>query len=89
LRVTLHGAAGNPDAVGAQMRVRYADGRMGPCRSITAGTGYWSQDATTQVLGCTEDRVALWIRWPGGREEIVPLEKNVWEVNVVSKNALK
>ncbi len=89
LRVTLHGAAGNPDAVGAQMRVRYAGGRMGPCRSITAGSGYWSQDATTQVLGCAEAPVALWIRWPGGREELVPLEKNAWEVNVVLKNDIK
>ncbi|HTL55725.1 MAG TPA: VCBS repeat-containing protein [Candidatus Limnocylindrales bacterium] len=82
LRVTLHGEPGNRDAVGAQIRLRYADGRLGPCRSISAGTGYWSQDATTQVLGCAEPPIGLWIRWPGGTEQVVPLEKDLWDVNV-------
>jgi hypothetical protein len=86
LRVTLHGAAGNPDAVGAQMRVRYADGSAGPCRSIAAGTGYWSQEAAAQVLGCARDPVALWIRWPGGKEQTVPLERDVRELSVDYKN---
>jgi hypothetical protein len=83
LRVTLRGAPGNPDAVGAQMRVVYANHRSGPCRSVTAGSGYWSQDAAAQVLGCAEEPVALWIRWPGGKEQTVPLEKGVWDVRVV------
>ena len=82
LRVTLHGPPGNPEAVGAQIRVRYADGRSGPSRSIAGGSGYWSQDATTQVLGCAERPAALWIRWPGGREQTVPIKENVWEINV-------
>jgi enediyne biosynthesis protein E4 len=89
LRVTLHGVSGNPDAIGAQMRVRYSGGGLGPCRCITAGTGYWSQDGTTQVLGCAKDPIGLWIRWPGGREESVPLEKDVWDVNVVFKDGSK
>jgi hypothetical protein len=89
LRVTLHGAAGNPDAVGAQMRVRYADGRVGPCRSVTAGTGYGSQDAAVQVFGCGEGPVALWIRWPGGKEQTVQLQKDVWDVKVNFKDESK
>jgi hypothetical protein len=67
LRVELKGHPANPDAVGAQIRVLYADGRAGPCRIIQAGSGYWSQDAAAQVLGCGEEPVALWIRWPGGK----------------------
>ncbi len=82
LRVALRGLAGNPDAVGAQMRVRYAGGRAGPCRSIQAGSGYWSQDGAVQVLGCAEVPLTLWVRWPGGQEQIVPLEKNVWDLRV-------
>lgn len=89
LRVTLRGAAGNPDAVGAQMRVLYRDDRKGPCRNVTAGTGYWSQDAATQVLGCAEDPVALWIRWPGGKEQTVQLQRNVWDVKVDLQNEAK
>jgi hypothetical protein len=89
LRVTLHAASGNPDAIGAQVRVCYADGSFGPCRNISAGSGYWSQDAATQVLGCAQVPVALWIRWPGGKQETLPLEKNAWDVNVTLKTETK
>jgi hypothetical protein len=82
LRVVLNGPPANPDAVGAQMRVIYADGRAGPCRALQAGSGYWSQDAATQVLGCREEPVALWIRWPGGKEQTVRLENNMWNLRV-------
>jgi enediyne biosynthesis protein E4 len=82
LRVTLHGLGGNPDAIGALLRLCYPGGRMGPARTIAVGSGYWSQEAATQVLGCAEAPVGLWIRWPGGREQTVPLERDVWEVNV-------
>ncbi len=86
LRVVLRGPPGNPDAVGAQVRVRYAAGRAGPCRSVQAGSGYWSQDGAAQVLGCAEAPVALWIRWPGGKEQIVRLEDNQWDVRVDFEN---
>ena len=82
----LHGPPGNPDAVGAQMRVLYPAGRAGPCRSIQAGSGYWSQDGAAQVLGCAESPVALWIRWPGGREQTVRIEDNVWDIHVDLEN---
>lgn len=74
LRVTLGGSAANPDGIGAQMRVVYAGGRRGPCRAVQAGSGYWSQDAATQVLGLSEPPAALWVRWPGGREQTAPLK---------------
>src|SRR5207249_2069165 len=85
LRVVLRGPPGNPDAVGAQMRVRYASGRAGPCRSVQAGSGYWSQDGSAQVLGCAEAPVALWIRWPGGREQTVQLDDQTWEIRLDGK----
>ena len=44
LRVALSGPAANPDAVGAQLRLQYAGGRAGPCRTVQAGSGYWSHD---------------------------------------------
>ncbi len=74
LRVSLIGPPGNPDAVGARMRVVYAGGRRGPCRSIQAGSGYWAQEGATQVLGLAEAPEALWIAWPGGRERTVSLK---------------
>src|SRR5205085_9720679 len=43
LRLRVHGPPLNPDAIGAQVRLVYAD-RMGPVREVTAGSGYWSEN---------------------------------------------
>jgi len=82
LRVVLKGPPANPDSVGARLRLLYAGDRKGPCRTIQAGSGYWSQDAAVQVLGLQESPEALWIRWPGGKEQTVPLKDQEWTVNV-------
>jgi hypothetical protein len=67
LRVRLEGRPGNPDAVGAQIRVMYAAG-MGPVREVQAGSGYWSQNGAVQVLGLSGTPVDVLVRWPGGSE---------------------
>jgi hypothetical protein len=72
LRVRLMGPAGNPDAIGAAVRVRYTDGE-GPLREIHAGSNYWSQDGVAPVLGLRGTPTSVWVRWPGGRTEDVPL----------------
>jgi hypothetical protein len=82
LRVVLDGPPGNPEAVGARMRVVYASGRKGPCRLIQAGSGYWSQDAASQVIGLQESPIALWIRWPGGKEETFPVKDQEWTLRI-------
>ena len=82
LRVVLQGPPANPDAVGAQMRVRYRKGGAGPCRTVQGGSGYWSQEGAVQVLGLTEPGVALWIRWPDGKEQTVPLTDQSWDLRV-------
>lgn len=82
LRVVLTGPATNPDAIGAQLRIQYAAGHAGPVRAVQAGSGYWSQDAATQVLALGERPTALRVRWPGGREETVPLVAGQPELRV-------
>jgi enediyne biosynthesis protein E4 len=84
LRVRLQGppASGNPTAVGAQLRLRYGD-KAGPVREIQAGSGYWSQNGAVQVLGRAGGAgrpSAVWIRWPGGREEMVPIRADQREL---------
>ncbi len=79
LRVRLKGGAGNPTAVGAQMRLIYGE-RKGPVREVHAGSGYWSQDGAVQVLGMAATPTQLWVRWPGGRETTVPIAQPVREV---------
>jgi hypothetical protein len=78
--VELAGPPQNPDGVGTQLRLLYAAERKGPCRTVQAGSGYWSQDAAPQVLGLQEAPVALWIRWPGGKEQTVALKDQEWTV---------
>ncbi|HEV2672246.1 MAG TPA: ASPIC/UnbV domain-containing protein, partial [Gemmatimonadales bacterium] len=58
--------------------------RAGPVREIQAGSGYWSQNGAVQILGRAEGEqpTALWVRWPGGREEVVPLRPAQREVTV-------
>ncbi|MGH7547759.1 MAG: FG-GAP-like repeat-containing protein [Gemmatimonadales bacterium] len=83
LRVRLVGPPSNPSAIGARMRLRYGDrGGDGPVRDVQAGSGYWSQNGAVQVLGRAAEPTALWIRWPGGREQVVPLAPGQAEVTV-------
>ena len=83
LRVRLQGPAGNPTAIGAQLRLRY-ETTAGPVREIQAGSGYWSQNGAVQVLGrlAGSRPTALWVRWPGGREQVVPLEPDQRELTI-------
>jgi hypothetical protein len=66
LRVRLNGGPGNPDGVGAALRLICGQ-RFGSVREIHAGSGYWSQDGAVQVMGKVEEPTRLWVRWPGGK----------------------
>jgi len=72
LRVTLRGLPSNPLAIGAQLRT-IAGASKGPLREVHAGSGYWSMDAATQVLAVPSNVDSLWVRWPGGKEQSVPI----------------
>lgn len=64
VRVRLLGGAGNPEGIGAVIRWKTGD-RLGPARELHAGSGYWSQDAPTQVISLPAG-ASLQVRWPGG-----------------------
>ena len=81
LRVRLAGPAANPYAIGAVLRVEYAEG-PGPAREVRAGSGHWSQDDPVQVLGLRGRPRALVVRWPGGRETRHELAGGAGEVVV-------
>ncbi|MCC6232275.1 MAG: VCBS repeat-containing protein [Verrucomicrobiales bacterium] len=83
IRVRLEGGVGNPEGVGAVARWVAADGRRGPVRVFHAGAGYWSQDASVRVLSSPPGPGAsIWVRWPGGREEVVALKPGQREVSL-------
>ena len=81
LRVRLVGPAGNPDAIGATIRLVYGD-RMGPAREVHGGSGYWSFDGAVQVLGKGEAPTAVWVRWPGGKESSTPISGDRLEIAI-------
>jgi len=79
LRVRLLGPEGNPDGIGAVLRLQFGE-RFGPAREIHAGGGFWSQNGAVQVLGGAESASAVQVRWPGGkifRSEVPPTAREV------------
>ncbi|MCG8606560.1 FG-GAP-like repeat-containing protein, partial [bacterium] len=72
LRVRLLGPPGNPNGVGATIRIVY-ENSYGPARYVHLGSGYWSQDSTVQILGLQNTAKGLWIRWPDGQISNVTL----------------
>jgi enediyne biosynthesis protein E4 len=83
LRVRLAGGPLNPYGIGAVLRIVY-DGSRGPAREVHGGSGYWSEDGATQVLGLEEGKraVAVWVRWTGGAETVAPLPRGGREVTI-------
>jgi hypothetical protein len=82
LRVILEGPSSNPQGIGAQMRLEFKDGRLGPAREVHGGGGYWSQDSAVQVLGLRSESQALVVRWPGGNITRAPLQPSAREIKV-------
>ncbi|HEX9484524.1 MAG TPA: FG-GAP-like repeat-containing protein [Gemmatimonadaceae bacterium] len=83
LRVRLSAGAGNPLGIGASVRL-LSGGRAGPLRELHAGSGYWSMDGATTVIARPRPSPAdsLWVRWPGGRVQTVPLAIDQREISV-------
>src|SRR5262249_21138678 len=84
LRVRLDGTSGNPDGVGAVLRLIIGehDERLGPAREIHGGSGYWSQDSVVQVMSGAEPPVRIWVRWPGGKTTDSAVPKDAIEITV-------
>jgi hypothetical protein len=63
------------------MRLRFGE-RWGAARAVHAGSGYWSQDSAVQVLGTPEAPTALWVRWPGGKTQEMPVPLGAKDIAV-------
>ncbi|MBI4658632.1 MAG: VCBS repeat-containing protein [Verrucomicrobia bacterium] len=81
LRIRLKGPDGNPNAVGAILRLA-AGNRKGPAREIHAGSGYWSQDSSVQVMASSEVATRLEVRWPGGKLVSCEISSDARELSV-------
>jgi len=67
LRVSLHGPAGNPTAIGARVTLELADGTK-RLAEVCAGTGYYSQSSANCFFGWSTGNLPkiLHVRWPQG-----------------------
>jgi hypothetical protein len=84
LRVHLEGPAGNPTAVGAQLW--WKDGaKPGAIREVQAGSGYWSQNSTVQVISRSANANTLVVRWPGGKVTTSAIPANMRDVVIESE----
>jgi hypothetical protein len=86
IRVSARSGSLNPHGIGAQVRLRFADGSTGPAHEIRAGEGYWSQSSSTIVLGRPREAAEVEIVWPGGKRERVPIKKSTTEFILEQKN---
>ena len=79
LRVRLVGPKGNPDGIGATIRLKFKEG-FGPIRELHAGSGYWSQDSLCAVLAAPSAPSEIEVRWPGGKTMTSALTDGVREI---------
>lgn len=88
LRVWLNAGPENPDGVGAKLRLMYGP-RSGAAREVHSGSGYWSQDASVQVMGTREVPAQVWVRWPGGKTTTSPVPAGAREIKLSIDGSLK
>ena len=81
LRVRLKGPPGNPDGLGASLRLKYADG-LGPARELHGGSSYLSQDSAVAVLGMRAVPTHVVAHWPGGHTTETPVSSGAKEITI-------
>jgi enediyne biosynthesis protein E4 len=81
LRVRLRGPRGNPQGIGATVRLLF-DQRLGPVCEVHAGSGYWSQDSTVLTLAVPASPSRISVRWPGGKIHQTELRSGSREIIV-------
>ena len=82
LRVKLQGAAGNRLGIGAQISLDF-NPNSGPSRIVRLGSGYLSQNSTTQIMGGAGKAIAVRVAWPSGETERYELAPGQAEITAV------
>lgn len=86
LRVRLKGPPGNPDAIGAQLRLKTGT-TSGPAIEIQGGSGYWSQNSSVAVLPAVKSASSIEATWPGGRITRTSVSARMREVELSFQGA--
>ncbi len=86
--VRVSGPVGNPQGYGTQLRIR-AGGKEGPVREIHGGSGYWSQDAPSQVLAVPSRPAVLLVQWRDGRKQVFDVPERALAISVSADGSMK
>ncbi|HKJ32025.1 MAG TPA: CRTAC1 family protein, partial [Balneolales bacterium] len=88
--IRMKGPSNNRNAIGSSIRLVYKNGQKGPEREIQVGSGYWSQNSSTQIMGYNGSTkpVSIEVRWFNGKKEKVKISKNKMDyiINYSKKN---
>lgn len=79
IRIKLEGPEENSSGIGAEIQLVYEDGTHGPKRFISSGSGYWSQNSTTQVLGYSGIPESIYVYWPDGHTQIEKIQNGMMD----------
>jgi hypothetical protein len=82
LRVNLQGDEANRLGIGAQISLDLQP-KAGPSRIVRLGSGYLSQNSSTQVMGGADKAVAVRVAWPSGERERFELAPGQAEITAV------
>ncbi len=82
IRVRLRGPDDNRNGIGARLRVVYRDGSKGPLREVQTGSGYLSQNSTTQVLGLASEPDGIEVAWPDGVMQFMRVKEGAVNVEL-------
>ena len=91
LRVRFNAGDTNPTGVGAIARLVFADGKQGPAKMVTAGSGYWSQDSAVLILARPSSAAApvkIEVQWPHGQTITTPIPAGEDEIEITPQGAL-
>ena len=80
LRVKVRGSSGNPRGIGISLRPQLANGSLGFRREINAGTGYLSQNTTTQIVAPRP--AALVVTLTDGTSRTLPVPPDAKEITI-------
>jgi len=71
--IKLNGPDSNKNGIGSSVRLVYEDGSKGPLREIQAGSGYWSQNSSTQIMEIEKEKSLqeIEIGWFDGKQQVV------------------
>jgi hypothetical protein len=83
-RIELKGPPQNRNGIGSAIRLVYSDGKKGPVREVQSGSGYWSQNSFTQVLGIQTGKEvrSIEVRWQDGTRQTVTVREGLKEYQI-------